>query len=182
MIKIKSQLPIVIWLTGLSGSGKSTIANKIYQILIQKGYKIKLIDGDEFRGKNTDFSKSGIMINNRNIITICENSLHTNDFIIVSVISPFNNSRNEARVRLGKKYMEVYVKASLKTVINRDTKGYYKKALSGKIDHFIGIDPITPYEKPTNPEIIINTDNESEERSLQKLLDYLKNMKYIKEY
>ena len=98
------------------------------------------------------------------------------------MISPFNNSRNEARVRLGKKYIEVHVEASLKTVINRDTKGYYKKALSGKIDHFIGIDPITPYEKPTNPEIIINTDNESEERSLQKLLDYLKNMKYIKEY
>ena len=55
MIKIKSQLPIVIWLTGLSGSGKSTIANKIYHILIQQGYKIKLIDGDEFRGENTDF-------------------------------------------------------------------------------------------------------------------------------
>ena len=158
MIKIKSQLPIVIWLTGLSGSGKSTIANKIYQILIQQGYKIKLIDGDEFRGKNTDFSKSGIMINNRNIITICENSLHTNDFIIVSVISPFNNSRNEARSKLEKKYIEVYVEVNLKTVINRDTKGYYKKALSGKIDNFIGIDPNTPYEIPTDPEI--SFDNE----------------------
>ena len=179
MIKIKSQLPIVIWLTGLSGSGKSTIANKIYQILIQQEYKIKLIDGDEFRGKNTDFTKSGIIINNRNIITICEESLHTNDFIIVSVIAPFKNSRNEARVRLGGKYIEVYVEASLKTVINRDTKGHYKKALGGKIDHFIGIDPMIPYEKPINPEIIINTDNESEERSIKKLLDYLKNMKYI---
>ena len=129
--------------------------------------------------ENTDFTKSGIIINNRNIITICEESLHTNDFIIVSVIAPFKNSRNEARVRLGGKYIEVYVEASLKTVINRDTKGHYKKALGGKIDHFIGIDPMIPYEKPINPEIIINTDNESEERSIKKLLDYLKNMKYI---
>ena len=160
MKKIKSQLPIVIWFTGLSGSGKTTIANKIYQILIQKGYKTELIDGDKFRDKNTDFSKNGIIINNRNIITLCEKLLHTNDFIIVSVISPFNSTRNEARAKLEKKYIEVYIKVSLKTVIKRDTKGYYKKALSGKIDHFIGIDPITPYEKPTNPEIIINTDSE----------------------
>ena len=70
---------------------------------------------------------------------------------------------------------------NLKTVINRDTKGYYKKALSGKIDNFIGIDPNTPYEIPTDPEIILNTDNESEEQSLQKLLDYLINMNYINE-
>ena len=175
--KIKSQLPIVIWFTGLSGSGKTTIANKIYQILIQKGYKTELIDGDKFRDKNTDFSKNGIIINNRNIITLCEKLLHTNDFIIVSVISPFNSTRNEARAKLEKKYIEVYIKVSLKTVIKRDTKGYYKKALSGKIDSFIGIDPNTPYEIPTNPEIILNTDIESEEQSLQKLLDYLINMK-----
>ena len=182
MIKMKPQLPIVIWLTGLSGSGKSTIANRIYQTLNKQGYKIKLIDGDEFRGENTDFSKSGIIKNNRNIITICEKSLNTNDFTIVSVIAPFKNSRNEARFRLGGKYIEVFVKASLKTVINRDTKGYYKKALGGQIDHFIGIAPTIPYENPTNPEIIINTDNESEERSLQKILDYLNNIKYINEY
>ena len=181
MKKIKSQLPVVIWLTGLSGSGKTTIASKIYQILIQKGYKIELIDGDKFRVNNTDFSNNGIIRNNRNIITLCENLLHTNDFIIVSVISPFNNSRNEARSKLEKKYIEVYVEVNLKTVINRDTKGYYKKALSGKIDNFIGIDPNTPYEIPTDPEIILNTDNESEEQSLQKLLDYLINMNYIKE-
>ena len=68
MKKIKSQLPVVIWFTGLSGSGKTTIANKIYQILIQKGYKTELIDGDKFRDKNTDFSKNGIITNNRNII------------------------------------------------------------------------------------------------------------------
>ena len=177
MKKIKSQLPVVIWFTGLSGSGKTTIANKIYQILIQKGYKTELIDGDKFRDKNTDFSKNGIIINNRNIITLCEKLLHTNDFIIVSVISPFNSTRNEARAKLEKKYIEVYIKVSLKTVIKRDTKGYYKKALNGKIDNFIGINPNAPYEIPTNPEIILNTDIESEEQSLQKLCDYLINMK-----
>ena len=134
MKKIESQLPIVIWLTGLSGSGKTTIASKIYQILIKKGYKIEFIDGDIIRGENTDFSKNGILINNRNIITTCKNLLHTNDFIIVSVIAPFNKSRNDARVKFGGKYIEVYVEVSLKTVINRDTKGYYQKALNSAID------------------------------------------------
>ena len=71
------------------------------------------------------------------------------------------------------------MKSNLRTVIKRDVKGLYAKALKNGIDNFIGIDPMIPYEKPINPEIIINTDNESEERSIKKLLDYLKNMKYI---
>tara|TARA_Y100000590_G_C15743879_1_gene1021286 strand:+ start:760 stop:1272 length:513 start_codon:yes stop_codon:yes gene_type:complete len=168
---------MVIWFTGLSGSGKTTLSIEIKNFLINRKKTVKVIDGDTIRDNSNeklDFSTQGIIYNNKRIINMCLKLIKQYDYIIVSVIAPFNETRMEARKKIGSLFIEVFVKANLETLIERDTKGLYKRALKGQIDNFIGIDKNTPYETPMNPDIIINTNKETIEQSTQKLIGYLK--------
>jgi len=168
---------MVIWFTGLSGSGKTTLSNQLEKLLINRNKSVKIIDGDIIRdrsNKKLDFSKKAILYNNRRVINMCLKLIKQYDYIIVSVIAPFNETRMEARKKIGSLFIEVFVKANLETLIERDTKGLYKRALKGEIDNFIGIDKNTPYETPMNSDIIINTNKETIEQSTQKLIGYLK--------
>ena len=165
----------VLWFTGLSGSGKSTIASGVSKILRENKFSVKILDGDEIRNSihaHLGFSPDDISQNNRRIAIICRELLQNYDFILVPIISPFRTSRFTAKEIIGKSFIEVYVKSNLKTVIKRDVKGLYTKALKGKIDNFIGIDPLVPYEPPENPDIVLDTEIETVEESVQKMYNY----------
>ncbi len=151
----------VLWFTGLSGSGKSTIAEGLCQRLLDRGFKVRILDGDDIREsypKSLGFTPEDIKTNNRLIAQMCLDQTQEYDFLLVPVIAPFQESRSESKKMLGDQLSFVYVKASLDTVIERDTKGFYKKALNKEIEHFIGIDPRVPYEEPENAEIVLDTE------------------------
>lgn len=145
----------VIWLTGLSGSGKTAIANQLITNFAEQQHPI-CIDGDFLRSVqgNQDFSIVGRQKNVQDAITLCEQNPDVP--IVVSLITPFNELRNLVRTRLKDRYVEVYLKCSIEECIRRDPKGLYKKALAGEITDFTGVD--SPFEVPENPDIIINTE------------------------
>ena len=168
----------ILWFTGLSGSGKSTLANELYNYIIDK--KCKIIDGDIIRSNpdhKVDFSYNGIINNHRYIREICLSEIKLNDYLLVTVIAPFKELREKTRIFFGKNYIEIFVKSSLDNVIKRDVKGLYKKALNNKLQNMIGLDPNVPYEIPTNPDIIIDTDNFMIDESFSLLINELKRKK-----
>ena len=151
----------LLWFTGMSGTGKTTLLNKLNKILKNKGFTTFTIDGDQHRNKTKrkDFSKNSILQNNREIIKICLNNKHKYNFIIVSIISPYEELRNEARNIYGDEFKLIYMKAELNTLIKRDTKGLYKKAIIGEINNLIVYSQNSSYEIPNNPDLTINTSN-----------------------
>jgi adenylylsulfate kinase len=164
---------VYFWFTGLSGSGKSTLAEKVFDYFIKKNKKVKLLDGDEMRNgihSDLDFSKEGILKNNKRVIQLCHNYNGVFDIVLVSVITPFQASRISNRKELGEQLVEIYVKTSIETVCKRDIKGLYKKALKGEINNFIGIDPSVPFEEPVNPDIIVDTEIETDIESFKKII------------
>ena len=166
----------VLWFTGLSGAGKTTIAIGLSKALKKYGKKVKIIDGDEIRNSihsKLSFTPKDIEKNNQLIAQLCKNIINNHNFIVVPIISPFRRSRKAAKVLIGASFTEVYVKTSLQTVIKRDVKGLYKKALKGEIENFIGIDNNVPYEVPINPSITINTELEHPDESINKIIKYL---------
>ena len=169
------KLARIIWFTGLSGSGKSTLADKLFSYLIEKKYKVEIIDGDAVREKDekNKFTTEEIIINNQGIIGLCENLQKEYDYLLVTVIAPFKKTRKEAKEKFSSNYIEVYVKTNLGTVIERDTKGLYKKALQGKLSNMIGFDPGVPYEEPIVPSIILDTNDDSIENSFTILINQL---------
>lgn len=167
----------VLWFTGLSGSGKSTIADNVSRILKDKCYNVKILDGDVVRNtlhRHLGFSKKDIMLNNKLISELASRYLKEYDIILVPIISPYRISREDARKLLGKYFTEVYIKTSLKECIKRDVKGLYKKALKNEIKNFIGISKNTPYEAPKHPEITIDTEKIGLKDSINKILNYIK--------
>lgn len=169
------QLPAVVWLTGLSGSGKSTIAVSLERRLLDKGFKAYLLDGDTVRsGLNKDlgFSEEDRKENIRRIGEVCKLMHDAGLIVITAFISPYQADRDFVRSLIPNKgFKEVYVKASLETCESRDVKGLYKKARKGIIKDFTGID--SPYQPPLNPEVILDTEKEKEDVSVDILLDYL---------
>lgn len=168
---------LVLWFTGRSGSGKTTIANLVCERLKEKREKVMIIDGDVVRNtihRNLKFTPDDIKENNKLIALMCKENLGRYDYVLVPIISPFRESRNFARELMSPQFAELYVKADLNECIKRDVKGLYKKALEGLIDNFIGVSPQTPYEEPDNPEIIIDTENEDISTSVAKVLEYIK--------
>lgn len=166
------QKGLVVWFTGLSGSGKSTIAIELEKRLFSIGKLVYRLDGDNLRsGLNSDLSFS-VDDRNENIRRIIEVAILLKDaaFItLVSVISPYENMRTFARERIGTDdFIEIYVKASIEECIKRDTKGFYKKAQSGDIENYTGISE--PYEVPQKPDLILDTMNFSIEDCVNKCL------------
>ena len=179
--KLYEQKPKVIWMTGLSGSGKSAIANTTEQLLHSKGYKTYILDGDNVRwGLNADltFSKKDREENIRRVSEVAKLFADSGIIVITAFISPYDSTRKMAKDIIGEDdYVEVYVDTTLDTCIRRDTKGLYKKARSGLIKNFTGISD--PFESPVNPEIIISTDKLTIAESVNMIIDYLKNGDYL---
>lgn len=156
--KLYHQKSKVLWITGLSGSGKSVIANATEQILHDKGYKTYILDGDNIRnGLNSDlsFSKKDRNENIRRIAEVAKLFADSGTIVITSFISPYESTRKMACDIIGKDdFIEIYVDTSIETCIRRDIKGLYKKAIDGKIKNFTGIDD--PYDIPKNYDIIVD--------------------------
>lgn len=180
--KILNQKGLVLWFTGLSGSGKSTIAIEVECLLNSRGYATYLLDGDNIRhGLNSDlgFSKEDRKENIRRISEVAKLFFDAGLITLVTFISPFKEDRNFARKLIPEeRFIEIYVKCSLETCEKRDVKGLYKKAREGLIKDFTGIS--SPYEAPENPEIILNTENETIEESVNKVINYLKTQNLIR--
>src|SRR6187200_1694535 len=147
-----------IWFTGLSGSGKSTIAHILEGELRNRGHKVEVLDGDTVRqhlSKGPGFSKEDRDTNIRRIGWVCE-VLSRNDVVaIAAAISPYREIRDEVRANIGR-FVEVYVEAPLEVLADRDVKGLYRKAMAGEIQNFTGVND--PYEAPLSPEVICHSD------------------------
>ncbi len=165
----------VIWLTGLSGSGKTTIAIGLEKELNKKGYLTQILDGDNIRkGINSDlgFSEEDRVENIRRIAEISKLFINCGIITINCFVSPTEEMRTLAKKIIGgNDFIEVFVNASLKTCEKRDVKGLYKKAKEGKIEDFTGID--APFEHPSSPDIELNTDILTVEESVQKVMKFV---------
>ena len=177
--KINGHPGIVIWFTGLSASGKSTIANALDVELNKRGLRTYILDGDNVRmGLNKDlgFSPESRKENIRRISEVAKLFADSGTIVMTAFISPYREDRKSAREVIGSDYVEVFVNTPVEECINRDPKGLYKKAIAGEIKGFTGID--APYEEPLNPEI--NLENLSIEKSVEILINYLKQQFIIK--
>ena len=163
----------VIWLTGLSGAGKSTIAYLLKNRLKEKGLNTELLDGEVIRtnvSEGLSFSKEDRDANIRRIGFICHLLARNGVLVIVAATSPYREAREHNRLLI-QNYIEVYLKCPVEICESRDTTGLYKKARAGQIKEFTGVN--APYEEPLYPEIVCETDKESSEESVEKILDYL---------
>lgn len=170
---------VTIWLTGLSGAGKSTITEHLVPMLKARGKKVEVLDGDVVRtnlSKGLGFSKEDRDTNIRRIGFVCNLLTRNGVVAIAAAISPYKAVRQEVREMIGD-FVEVYVKASLETCIQRDVKGLYKKALAGEIKQFTGVSD--PYEPPENPEVICDTERETPQESAAKIVAYLEQAGYV---
>jgi len=171
--KLLGNRSFVIWFTGLSGSGKSTLANETEKILNKKGYLTYILDGDNVRGglnSNLTFSEEDRKENIRRIGEVAKLMVDAGIIVITAFISPFREDRDAVRKLLDdEEFIEVYLKIPVEKCEERDVKGLYKKARDGEIKDFTGIN--SPYEIPENPEIIIDTAENSAEGSVNILLN-----------
>jgi adenylylsulfate kinase len=170
---------VTVWLTGLSGAGKSTITEALEKELRSRGCKLEVLDGDIVRTnltKGLGFSKEDRDENIRRIGFVSHLLTRNGVIVLVSAISPYREIRDEVRDRIGD-FMEVYVSAPLEVCEARDVKGLYKRARAGEIKQFTGIDD--PYEPPLNPEVNCETHNETLEESVNKVLAKLEELGYL---
>lgn len=161
---------LTVWLTGLSGAGKSTLAAAVAERLRRAGRRVEVLDGDEVRenlSAGLGFSRADRDTNIRRIAYVASLLTRNGVVVITAAISPYAEARNAARRAIGN-FAEVYVKATVAACIGRDPKGLYKKALAGIIPSFTGVSD--PYEAPTTPDLVIDTERESVERSVERVL------------
>ncbi|HHW08651.1 MAG TPA: adenylyl-sulfate kinase [Firmicutes bacterium] len=165
----------VLWFTGLSGAGKSTLARLTADVLCRRGLPVEVLDGDEVRTnlcKGLGFSKEDRDTNIRRIGYVARLLCRHGVCVLTAAISPYRETRRQVREEIGHFY-EVFVRCPLSVCIARDVKGLYKKALSGEIKHFTGVDD--PYEEPLDPELVIDTHLETPEQSTQRVIQMLEN-------
>jgi len=177
----KSQKPVVLWFTGLSGSGKSTIANALEQALVQRGHHSYLLDGDNVRhGLNSDldFSDTSRHENIRRIGEVSALFVDAGLIVLTAFISPFRAERDRIRERLGsERFVEIYLSTSLEECEKRDPKGLYVKARAGQIREFTGID--SPYEPPIAPQVSIDTSRLEIGAAVDQILRYLEDKGFL---
>lgn len=168
-----------LWLTGLSGAGKTTIALALEQELKDRGVRIERLDGDVVRQgltRDLGFSKEDRDKNIERVTFVAKLLSRNGVGVIASFISPYRVARQIARQETTN-FIEVYVNAPLQVCAARDVKGMYAKALAGQIKNFTGVDD--PYEAPESPEITVNTDQETVEQSVATVLSYLENRQFV---
>lgn len=179
--QLNAHKSVVIWFTGLSGSGKSTLAHSVEEKLHKLGCRTYVLDGDNVRhglSSNLTFSDNDRKENIRRIGEAAKLMMEAGVISMTAFISPFKKDRNLVRQLLPQgDLIEIYCKASLETCESRDVKGLYKRARAGEIKNYTGID--SPYEAPDNPELIIDTESESLEKSVAKVIDFLKSKEVI---
>jgi adenylylsulfate kinase len=167
--------PLVIWFTGLSGSGKSTLAGKVEELLFKQGIKTYILDGDNIRtglNKNLGFSAEDRKENIRRIGEVAKLFTDAGLVILTAFISPYEKDRDFVRTLLGNgEFIEVYVKCPVEVCEQRDVKGLYKKARMGEIKNFTGIND--PYEEPSHPELLVETDKLSVEETVKNIFDFI---------
>jgi adenylylsulfate kinase len=168
---------LVIWLTGLSGAGKSTLAQSLSRQLKAAGFRVETLDGDEVRenlSRGLGFSEEDRNTNIRRIGFVARLLARNGVVVLGAAISPYRQSRDDVRRWIEDdevRFIEVFVRCPLETLVERDVKGLYAKALAGEIEHFTGISD--PYEEPFAPEIIVDSSLESVEQSAEKILSQL---------
>ena len=179
--RLLDQKGLTIWLTGLSGSGKSTIAVELEHALIQNKHQAYILDGDNIRhglNKNLGFSPEDRTENIRRIGEVAKLFTEANIITIAAFVSPYREDRDNVRKLLDYgKFVEVYVKCSLEVCEARDTKGLYKKARAGEVKDFTGIS--APYEEPLDPELTVDSSKLSVEESTREILHYLEEKGYV---
>jgi len=168
-----------IWLTGLSGAGKSTIARSLEQRFRACGARVEVLDGDVVRThlcKGLGFSKEDRDENIRRIGFVCELLSRNGVVAIAAAISPYRAVREEVRARIPD-FIEVYMHCPMDVLIERDVKGLYKKALAGEIEHFTGVSD--PYEPPQSPEFTVHSDRETPEHSIDRIWSLLESRSLV---
>ena len=178
MIKL-NQKGVTVWFTGLPCSGKTTVADGVADVLRERGYRVERLDGDIVRkGLTSDlgFSKEDRDENIKRVTFVAKLLTRNGVAVLATFVSPYRERRRKTREEIGE-FVEVYTRCPVEVCIERDIKGMYRKALAGEIKNFTGIDD--PYEEPENPELILDTDKESIEESVQKVLDRLEELEYV---
>jgi len=180
--RLLKQKGVTIWMTGLSGSGKSTIACAVEKMLVDRGRLAYRLDGDNVRmglNKNLGFSAEDRTENIRRVGEVARLFTDAGVIVIVSFISPYRKDRDAVRASMSAgEFLEVYIKASLATAEKRVPKGLYKKARAGQITGFTGIDD--PYEAPEKAEMVIDTENGSPEQSAAQIVEFLDRGGYLR--
>ncbi len=182
--KLLKQTGATIWFTGLSASGKSTIAFTLEHALIERGHLAYALDGDNIRhglNKNLGFSPEDRNENIRRIGEVAKLFADTGVLALTSFISPYRADRDQARTlheEAGLKFVEVFVKASVELCEQRDPKGLYKKARAGEIPEFTGVS--APYEEPLKPEVVLDVSALSPQEAAAQLIDYLEEQGLLK--
>jgi adenylyl-sulfate kinase len=168
-----------VWLTGMSGAGKTTAARRLEERLREAGAKIEVLDGDNVRmrlSKGLGFSKADRDENVRRIGFVCELLSRHGTIAVAAAISPYRAVRDEIRAAIPN-FVEVYMECPMSVLIERDVKGLYRKALAGEIQRFTGISD--PYEAPLAPEVTVHSARETVEESVQKIWTTLENLGLI---
>jgi adenylyl-sulfate kinase len=172
-----------LWFTGLSGAGKTTLTEALLPHLRERGVPVEVLDGDEVRtnlSKGLGFSKEDRDTNIRRIGYVSRLLARNGVGVIAAAISPYREIRDEVRASIeadGAVFVEVFVSASLDTLVARDVKGLYKKAIAGEIKQFTGVSD--PYEAPLNPELVVNSDRDTVEESVRQVLAKLEELDLI---
>jgi adenylylsulfate kinase len=176
---MKKHQGFTIWFTGLPCCGKTTIANQVAVLLKKRDFLVEQLDGDIIRqnfSSDLSFSKKDRDENIKRATFLAKMLSRNNVIVLASFVSPYRKQRRKARKEI-KNFVEVYVRCPVKICMKRDVKGMYKKALEGKIQHFTGVDD--PYEEPEGPEIIVDTDIESVEESVEKVMKKIEELGYL---
>ena len=168
----------VLWLTGLPGAGKTTLADRVYDCIAMNGQRAEKLDGDMVRSlfPSTGFGKADRDAHIKRVGFLASLLEKHGVIVIASFVSPYRQARQFVRDQC-RDFVEVYVSASIEECERRDPKGLYKKARAGEIKNFTGVDD--PYEEPFTPELIVDTESQTVEESVSTILDYLK--KYVGE-
>jgi adenylyl-sulfate kinase len=161
---------LTIWLTGLSGAGKSTIAEQVATVLRRRKLAVEILDGDAVRQTlcaDLGFSKEDRDTNIRRLGFVADMLTRNGVIVVVAAISPYAAARAEVREQIGQ-FLEIYVRCPLDVLVERDTKGMYQRALHGDIDHFTGVSD--PYEEPPRPDVVVDTNTETIDESVARVL------------